>query len=99
MKYLIAFALCMVTAGARGDMVNLPCAEYAGVAEHLADKWKEYPVVGGITGEGAGLVEVFASEDGATFTIVVHSPEGKACVVASGTDWGEVRQSPAGESL
>jgi hypothetical protein len=97
MKYALALTICLIPNAAGAVSVNLPCAEYEGVRDHLASKWHEYPVDGGITGEGAGIVEIFASEGGATFTIVVHDPKGKACIVAAGTDWGSVQKQ--GESL
>jgi len=40
----------------------------------------------GLASNGS-IVEVIASESGETWTIIVTPPEGKSCVVASGTFW------------
>ena len=40
----------------------------------------------GLLGNG-WLVEVFASEDGRSWTILVSRPSGISCVMGSGQDW------------
>ena len=49
----------------------------------------EAPVAVGVTSAG-GLVEVFATDDGATWTIVVTTPQGRSCMVAAGEGWRAV---------
>ncbi len=46
----------------------------------------ESQVAIGIANNGR-LVEVFSAGDGSTWTIVMTTPQGKSCVVASGEDW------------
>ena len=39
------------------------------------------------------LFEVFATDDGSTWTMVITTPDGASCVVAAGLEW----QAPEGE--
>ena len=38
------------------------------------------------------LFEVFAAEDGATWTMVITTPEGASCVIAVGEEWQTPQQ-------
>ena len=59
------------------------CDERADVLGHLARKYQEAPVAMGVTSTG-GLVEVLATGDGSTWTIIVTTPQGVSCLVAEG---------------
>jgi len=63
-----------------------PCPPYAEVARVLREEYHEQPIGRGITGEGDMMVEVWASGMG-TWTVVVTTPDGRACVPAGGVDW------------
>ena len=52
----------------------------------LANKYKEAPVAVGVTNTG-GLVEVYSTGDGNTWTIIVTTPQGMSCLVAAGEGW------------
>lgn len=52
----------------------------------LAEKYHEEPTSVGLNAQGQMLV-VFASPGGDTFTESVTAPEGRTCVVATGTHW------------
>ncbi len=43
------------------------------------------------------MVEIYATDDGATWTMVVTTPEGQSCIVASGEAWAERAQSELGQ--
>ncbi len=45
------------------------------------------------------MVEIYATDDGATWTMVVTTPEGQSCVVASGEAWAERVQSELGQAV
>lgn len=62
-----------------------PCANRAEFLNHLSANYKEAPVAMGLTANG-GLLEVVASEDG-SWTIIVTTPNGLSCGVASGMSW------------
>ena len=76
--------LCTAALPAAARNVCMKRAELAGVLE----KHKETPAAIGLASNGS-LIEVFTAEDGATWSIVMTSPEGVACVVAVGEDWDQ----------
>ena len=62
-----------------------PCASRVEFLKHLSANFKEAPVAMGLTANG-GLLEVVASKDG-SWTIIVTTPNGLSCGVASGESW------------
>lgn len=62
------------------------CEQRGAVLAFLSHRYSEKPVAMGLA-ENGGLIEVLASHDGQTFTIIVTSPEGRTCMVAAGEDW------------
>ena len=62
------------------------CADRETVVGYLAGDHHERPIAGGVTLQG-GLVELFATTDGATWTIVVTMPRGPSCIVSAGEGW------------
>ena len=73
----------------------MPCASHSELTA-LLEKHGESQVAAGLT-SGGGLLEVFATEDGSTFTIVITTPHGTSCVVESGRDWDTRKQISEGE--
>ncbi len=61
----------------------------AALVEVLGDRYAELPVAFGLA-ENGGLIEVFASADGATWTMLLTMPKGLSYVVAAGGDWTPV---------
>ncbi|MFO7920239.1 MAG: hypothetical protein R6U99_05380 [Nioella sp.] len=47
-------------------------------------------------GPSGRIIEVFASADTGTWTITVTAPDGTTCLVASGTGWQDLAQTPRG---
>jgi hypothetical protein len=62
------------------------CGPRQELVEVLRKKYRETPVAAGVTLSG-GLVELLAQPDGATWTIMVTTPEGTSCLVAAGEGW------------
>lgn len=52
----------------------------------LESQYKEVPVAVGVTNSG-GLIEVYSTSSGSTWTIVVTMPRGMSCLVAAGEGW------------
>lgn len=48
--------------------------------------YREDPAAIGLS-ESGRLMEVFASPDGRTWTIVMTTPDGLACIMAAGKNW------------
>jgi len=55
--------------------------------EQMEKTYHEFPVASGVTTKGNAVVQIYASADGKTFTVVIIGTNGIACGVAAGTDW------------
>lgn len=67
------------------------CANRDQIVERLKTKYSETFAGGGLQASQAAqsVVEVWASQETGTFTVILTTPEGLACIVATGTDWYE----------
>lgn len=61
------------------------CGERGPILTALAQKYEEARRAYGLMGQ-SGLVELYVSRAG-TWTVVVSSPGGRACIVAAGHSW------------
>lgn len=75
-------------------MASLPafaanCAKRDRVVERLKTKYSESFAGGGLQASQTqnSVVEVWASKETGTFTVILTTPEGLSCIVATGTDW------------
>ena len=84
MRYLIAFML--LTSMAWADETQLPCNDRDLIIARLASQFSEAPVALGLTSAG-GLLEVTTTENGEEWTILITSPQGISCIVATGENW------------
>ena len=92
----IAFAALLVLAASQGAWAHVPfpCAPAETMIERLKSKYKEQVVSQGVTGGGA-LFQVYASQDGSTWTVLLLIADQEppvACVLGSGDGWQ--RQKP-----
>lgn len=62
--------------------------------DHLDGRFKEAPAAFGLS-NGGGLVELIATADGATWTIIVTTPQGNSCLFAAGENWRSWPRPPA----
>ena len=93
---LIAAALiatCWSTARAQPNRV--PCELRSKLIERLAATYKETSVATGLAHDGK-LVEVLTNAGGETWSIIVTSPQGVSCLVATGEDWRKFETLMAG---
>ena len=65
------------------------CAPRATIVQNLSEKYGESVIAQGLN-QTKQIMEVFATKDGATWTITVRSAEGIMCILATGTHWGVV---------
>ncbi len=56
------------------------------IEDYLASEFQEQPVASGIANNG-GVIEVFASDELGTWTIIITMPSGESCMIAAGQDW------------
>ncbi len=62
------------------------CADRNLIVERLAKKYGETRQSAGLN-QNNGMVEVFASDDTGTWTILVTMPNGMSCLMAAGKAW------------
>lgn len=67
-------------------LAQTQCGTRAAFERALLQKYQESPVFSGVTHNG-GLIVVLATESGSTWSILVASADGMACLVASGENW------------
>ena len=66
------------------------CGQRADIVALLAKQFNEMPVAVGVDNNG-NLVEVLSSRSGSTWSVIVTTPKGISCLVASGEDWHVLR--------
>ena len=90
---LLALALLLgVQSSASAQSV---CASHAEVMKQLGSAYSEAQVAIGLASNG-GVVEVFSTDDGSSWTIVMTMPTGMSCVVASGEAWEQTTKVALG---
>ncbi len=80
---LVAVVVFLVSSVA---MAQVPCDRRDKIVEWLAVKYKEAPIATGVSSNGH-LIEVLSTHDGDTWTLIVTSPGGNSCMIASGQGW------------
>ena len=80
---LLALAVFLVSSAA---VAQVSCGQRDKIVEWLAVEYKEAPIATGVTSKGR-LIEVLSTHDGDTWTVIVTSPDGDSCVIASGQGW------------
>lgn len=83
--YAVIFAIIPAQAalcGKRDDMIA-----------PLVNKYQESRIGMGLVND-TSLVEVYSSESGGTWTIIVTTPDGRTCMVAAGKSWQEITPEP-----
>lgn len=63
------------------------CGPRDQVVRQLEREFRESPSAMGIAHGGSAIVEVFTSDGGATFTLILSLPNGQSCLLGAGTDW------------
>ena len=88
---LVALGLLAVGALPLGSDVALAqeaptvCRARDGLLTQLEQKYGEVPVAIGVA--DGRLVELLTAKDGMTWTIILTSPKGVSCLIASGEGW------------
>lgn len=89
-----AFILC---AGPAFAQQPSPCAPYEIVSAALAEKYHEAPVSRFLSDRGF-VIEVLASADGATVTVLGIQAGGHACILATGSTFAVVPAAAPGSA-
>ena len=89
-KALMALILALGIGAATGaSAARLVCGERAGMVQKLASQYDEAPVSMGVAANGS-LLQLLASPDGETWTLLLIRPSGIACIMATGESWDAV---------
>ena len=80
-------ALSVIGASASEASARNMCMKHADL-EVVLEKHKESQAAIGVASNGS-LIQVYATADGATWSIVMTNPQGVSCVVAVGQDWDQ----------
>lgn len=62
------------------------CTSHTKLLQQLSQRYKEVPTAMGIVNDKA-LMQMYASDETGSWTIVITNAEGKACIVATGHSW------------
>ncbi|HEU0220928.1 MAG TPA: hypothetical protein VFR34_01775 [Paracoccaceae bacterium] len=79
---LLVATLGTTAAAAQGQV----CGERTAIVQRLQDKYGETRQSMGLQ-QNNGVVEIFASDESGTWTILVTMPNGTTCLVAAGEAW------------
>lgn len=94
-RLLLALAVVFIFANGMGLISKArgqepQCGERHQVHRLLAKKFKEVPIAAGVTNTGK-LIEVLTSKTG-SWTMLLITPSGRACLVAAGEGWRTMEQ-------
>jgi hypothetical protein len=92
------FALLLLLAVRPPASAQEACMDHSELSSMLGQRFAEKSVARGLDANGR-MVEIYATDDGATWSMVITTPEGQSCVVASGEAWAERVQSELGQAV
>ncbi len=77
------------------------CGARDGLLSQLESKYGEVPVAIGVTGgvRGGQLIELLTAKDGMTWTLILTTPQGLSCLIASGEGWRPLAPVAEGPSV
>jgi hypothetical protein len=78
---------------------GVPCAPRDAIAGVLAAQYGESvqaAMIGGRPGTGVGFVEMFANLESGSWSLVFTPPGGLTCLIAAGSDYRAIPQTPPG---
>lgn len=82
----LALAFAASLAGAQAEaQTRGACAARTDIVKRLSDRYGETLQSMGL--QNNGILEIYASDDTGTWTIVVTTPDGRACLLAAGQLW------------
>ena len=84
------FAMPAAAAEAAIEGQEMLCNKRGEVMKNLTANYNEAPVALGMASNG-GVLEVLSSKDGATWTVLLTTPDGNSCLVAMGNSWESVK--------
>ena len=97
-KYLVGVGLIFGLLATADPAAASNCASRDLVVQRLQSKYDESLAVGGLqrSAGSESVMEVWASDETGTFTVLVTTPAGISCIVAVGTDFFQSQQMDSG---
>ena len=95
--FILGAIAALGVAGKSAVAADALCNQRAVVLKTLEKDYGEKPIAFGITENGA-MVQLIASKDGKTWTLVIHNPKGVSCLMAAGETW-KTRRAPQQAAL
>ena len=88
-KHLVAAGAAVAVMGTGSSVLESSCANRDVVVERQQTKYKETLAAGGLQKiqNSSSVLEVWATAETGTFTVMLTAPNGVTCVMATGTDW------------
>lgn len=90
MRYLVAALLFLWTGAA---MAQNACGPRAEIRDYLASRYSEVPDQVGSMENSGGVVELYTTADGSTWTLVVTRGD-MSCLIAAGQSWQAITRMP-----
>ena len=85
-----AAATLFVSVGASAQVASpmgrVPCHNYKEISSQLDKRYKEAPISIGMQSNG-NMLQVFASKEMDSWTILSVTPQGMGCIIAAGRNW------------
>jgi hypothetical protein len=75
------------------------CADRERLVEFLMREYQEALIAQGVVSNGGHLMELFTSDAGGSWTLVVSQPSGLSCMIAAGEGWQFAEPRPEGTAL
>ena len=85
-KRILTSALLFGMVATGPPAAAMPCAPRADLVDRLTAQFDETLTATGLQ-NARSLIEVWASLDGRSFTILISHPNGISCVVSAGKNW------------
>lgn len=63
------------------------CGDRQAIVQRLQDFYGESRTGAGLSNGNASMIEIFASHQTGTWTILLTRPDGQSCLVAAGDSW------------
>ncbi len=97
-RILGAAAIATTLLGAAPAWAQSLCLPHGDMSKRLGDGYAEKTVALGLASNG-GVVELFSSNKGASWTITITMPNGTTCPVLSGEGWESLPQVALGPQV
>lgn len=92
--FALSFGLAaLIAATQAAHPEGIACGARAAIVAQLTERYHETRRGIGIAANNA-VLEVFASEESGTFSILVTLPSGQSCLIASGAEYQPLREAP-----